>query len=154
MRDPDHALTLMDAVVAATATPVTLKRRLGWDDDCLNAPEIARMAQDAGVAMITIHGRTRCQFYKGEADWRAVAAVKSAVDVPVVVNGDITSTARASEALEQSSADAVMLGRRAQGAPWMPGAIGAALAGQDYVPPKGDALLALIIQHYEAMLDF
>jgi tRNA-dihydrouridine synthase B len=154
MRTPDHALTLIDAVVAATAAPVTLKMRLGWDDDCLNAPEIAKRAEDAGVSMITIHGRTRCQFYKGVADWRAVAAVKAAVSVPVVVNGDITAIDPAREALAQSGADAVMIGRGAQGAPWMPGAVGAALAGQDYAPPTGDALLTLMIEHYEAMLDF
>lgn len=154
MRNPDHALTLIDAVVAATASPVTLKMRLGWDDDCLNAPEIAKRAEDAGVSMITIHGRTRCQFYKGVADWRAVAAVKAAVQVPVVVNGDITSIDPARDALTQSGADAVMIGRGAQGAPWMPGAVGAALAGQDYAPPTGDALLSLMTEHYEAMLDF
>lgn len=154
MRTPDHALSLIDAVVAATDAPVTLKMRLGWDDDSLNAPEIARRAEAAGVSMITIHGRTRCQFYKGDANWRAVAAVKDAVSTPVVVNGDILGVQDARDALAQSGADAVMIGRGSQGAPWMPGAVGAALDGQAYTPPTGNDLLALMIEHYEGMLDF
>jgi tRNA-dihydrouridine synthase B len=124
MRDLDHALTLIEATVAAVKVPVTLKMRLGWDDRSLNAPELARRAEAAGVQMITVHGRTRCQFYKGEADWGAVRAVRDAIKVPLVVNGDITSFAKAVTALEMSGADAVMVGRGAQGQPWLPGQIG------------------------------
>ncbi|MEM7523914.1 MAG: tRNA dihydrouridine synthase DusB [Pseudomonadota bacterium] len=155
MRDPDHALSLIDAVVGAVNTPVTLKMRLGWDDATINAPDIARRAEAAGITMITVHGRTRNQFYKGEADWRAVAAVKQAVDVPVIVNGDITDSDTARRALALSGADGVMIGRGAQGAPWTPGAIGAALAGEvPPPPPSGAALLDLIVVHYEAILSF
>jgi tRNA-dihydrouridine synthase B len=121
MRDLDHALTLIEATVAAVKVPVTLKMRLGWDDHSLNAPELARRAEAAGVRMISVHGRTRCQFYKGEADWAAVRAVKDAVVVPLVVNGDITSFDKAVTALEMSGADAIMIGRGAQGQPWLPG---------------------------------
>src|SRR5882757_10803409 len=124
MRDLDHALTLIEATVGAVAVPVTLKMRLGWDDRTLNAPELARRAEAAGVQLITVHGRTRCQFYKGEADWSAVRAVKDAISVPLVVNGDITTFEKAESALEMSGADAVMIGRGAQGQPWLPGQIG------------------------------
>ena len=124
MRDLDHALKLIEATIAAVKIPVTLKMRLGWDDRSLNAPELARRAQTAGVQMITVHGRTRCQFYKGSADWSAVRAVKDAIDIPLVVNGDITSFEKAVTALEMSGADAVMVGRGAQGQPWLPGQIG------------------------------
>ncbi len=124
MRDLDHALTLIEATIAAVKVPVTLKMRLGWDDRSRNAPELARRAQAAGVQMISVHGRTRCQFYKGEADWGAVRAVRDAIDIPLVVNGDITSYETALTALEMSGADAVMVGRGAQGQPWLPGQIG------------------------------
>ena len=124
MRDLDHALKLIEATIAAVKVPVTLKMRLGWDDRTLNAPELAHRAESAGVQMITVHGRTRCQFYKGEADWGAVRAVKDAIGIPLVVNGDITSFEKAVRALEMSGADAVMVGRGAQGQPWLPGQIG------------------------------
>src|SRR3954465_5966248 len=124
MRDLDHALTLIDATISAVKVPVTLKMRLGWDHHSLNAPELAKRAEAAGVQLITVHGRTRCQFYKGEADWRAVRAVKEAIKIPLVVNGDITSYEKAVTALEMSGAEAVMVGRGAQGQPWLPGQIG------------------------------
>jgi tRNA-dihydrouridine synthase B len=124
MRDLDHAAKLIEATISAVQVPVTLKMRLGWDDRSLNAPELARRAEAAGVQMISVHGRTRCQFYKGEADWGAVRAVRDAVEIPLVVNGDITSFEQAVTALEMSGADAVMVGRGAQGQPWLPGQIG------------------------------
>lgn len=124
MRDLDHALRLIEATVAAVRIPVTLKMRLGWDDRSRNAPELARRAEAAGIRMITVHGRTRCQFYKGKADWGAVRAVRDAIAVPLVVNGDITSFEHARAALALSGADAVMMGRGAQGRPWLPGQIG------------------------------
>jgi len=150
MRDLDHALRLIEATIAAVNVPVTLKMRLGWDDRSLNAPELARRAEDAGVRMITVHGRTRCQFYKGEADWSAVRAVKDAVTVPLVVNGDITSFNRAEQALEASGADAVMIGRGAQGQPWVPGQIGRRLeTGQEEAAPS----LAEQFAHVRALYD-
>ncbi len=124
MRDLDHALKLIGATISSVKVPVTLKMRLGWDERSLNAPELARRAEAAGVQLITVHGRTRCQFYKGEADWAAVRAVKDAIRIPLVVNGDITSFEQAVSALEMSGADAVMVGRAAQGQPWLPGQIG------------------------------
>ena len=153
MREPDHALRLIEAVVGAVSVPVTLKTRLGWDAGNLNAADLARRAEGAGVRMVTIHGRTRCQFYKGQADWAAVLAVKQAVSVPVVVNGDITDAASARQALSQSGADAVMVGRGAQGAPWRLAQIAADLAGRP-VPaaPVGAALVDLILEHHAGLL--
>lgn len=128
MRDLDHALTLIEATIGAVRVPVTLKMRLGWDHRSINAPELARRAQDSGVQLIAVHGRTRCQFYKGEADWSAVRAVRDAIAIPLVVNGDIMSYEDALDALDRSGADAVMIGRGAQGQPWLPGQIGRRLA--------------------------
>jgi nifR3 family TIM-barrel protein len=129
---------------------VTLKMRLGWDDRSLNAPELARRAEQAGVQMITVHGRTRCQFYKGTADWAAVRAVRDAVSVPLVVNGDITSFENAVQALEVSGADAVMIGRGAQGQPWLPGQIGRRLeTGKAETAPS----LAEQLAHVRALYD-
>jgi tRNA-dihydrouridine synthase B len=142
MRDLDHALRLIEATIAAVKVPVTLKMRLGWDERSLNAPELARRAESAGVQMISVHGRTRCQFYKGDADWGAVRAVKDAIGIPLVVNGDITSFEKAVFALEKSGADAVMVGRGAQGQPWLPGQIARRLETGiiESAPPLADQL--------------
>jgi nifR3 family TIM-barrel protein len=154
MRVPDLAQLLVEAVTGATSLPVTVKMRLGWDDDSLNAPDIACRAVDAGARMITVHGRTRQQFYKGAARWAPIRAVVEAVPVPVVVNGDITSLAAARDALAQSGAAAVMIGRGAQGQPWIVGEIAAGLAGVEAVKaPIGGDLAAIVVEHYEGVLD-
>lgn len=148
MRDLDHALTLIEATVNASPVPVTLKMRLGWDARSINAPELARRAEKAGVHMVTVHGRTRAQFYEGRADWNAVAAVRDAISVPLVVNGDIADRASARAALAASGADAVMVGRAACGRPWVAGEI----AGAARDRPTPATIAAYVVAHYEAML--
>jgi nifR3 family TIM-barrel protein len=153
MRDLDHALRLIAATVGATCLPVTLKMRLGWDDSTINAPELARRAEAAGVRMITVHGRTRCRFYSGAADWAAIRAVKDAVTVPVIANGDLVAFDDVETMLRRSGADGVMIGRGACGRPWFPGAVAAyAATGAKPAPPTGAGLLDLVRRHYEGIL--
>ena len=155
MRTPELAGRIMDAVVHATRRPVTVKMRLGWDDTSLNAADLARQAEALGVRAVTVHGRTRQQFYTGEADWRAVGAVKTAVSIPVIVNGDIVTSEEAREALDRSGADALMLGRGVYGRPWLAAHLERALAdGTTLAEPGPEDRLAIVIEHLSASLAF
>ncbi|MEO0636382.1 MAG: tRNA dihydrouridine synthase DusB [Pseudomonadota bacterium] len=153
MRDLDLAKQLITATVGATRVPVTLKMRLGWDRETINAPELARIAESEGVRLVTVHGRTRNQFYKGKADWAAIHAVRDAVSLPLVANGDLTTPEAAPDMLKASGADAVMIGRGAYGAPWVVGQTASYLKTGSYEDaPHGTQLVDTICVHYEAML--
>jgi tRNA-dihydrouridine synthase B len=147
MRNLDHALTLIEATVATAQVPVTLKMRLGWDENSLNAPELARRAEQAGVALITVHGRTRCQFYTGKADWKAIRAVRHAIKIPLIANGDGQTAEDAKAMMQASGADGVMLGRSTYGRPWWPGHIAECLEvgtgkAQPSISEEGELMLA------------
>jgi tRNA-dihydrouridine synthase B len=154
MRDELLAGRIMEAVARAVTVPVTVKMRLGWDHEHLNAPSLARIAEQSGMAMVTVHGRTRCQMYTGRADWHAVRAVREAISLPLVVNGDIDGVEAAAQALAQSGADGVMIGRAVQGRPWLLGQVAAFLAtGEHKAEPTVADRRALLLEHYDLLLD-
>ncbi len=153
MRDLTHATTLIEATIAAVKCPVTLKMRLGWDDSSHNAPDLARRAQDCGVQLVTVHGRTRQQFYKGRANWRAIRPVREAIVIPLVANGDCETLDDARQIMQESAADAVMIGRAAVGRPWLVGEIARGLSGArpEIMSPQAKAQMAL--EHLETLIE-
>lgn len=154
MRDLDHAAEILKATVEAVSIPVTLKMRTGWDHDSRNAPLLAKIAEDVGIKMLTVHGRTRCQFFKGEADWRFIGDVKQAVSLPVFANGDILTIENAKEALAQSGADGVMIGRGSYGRPWFVSQVAAYLATGNVIPdPDYEIQKAVVLEHYRALIE-
>ncbi len=155
MRDLDHAMTLVKATVSAAKVPVTLKMRLGWDHGSLNAPELARRAEDAGVSLVTVHGRTRCQFYKGSADWSAIARVREAISIPLIANGDANSVADVHAMLRASGADGIMMGRAAYGRPWWPGVIAEQLdPGSGIAEPPLAEEARIVEEHHAAIIAY
>lgn len=154
MKDEVLAGRIMESVVRAVSVPVTVKMRLGWDEGSINAPRLAKIAEESGVVLVTVHGRTRAQFYGGQADWARIAEVKRAVTIPVIANGDVTSPQKAREILDVSGADGVMIGRGAYGRPWLPGLAAHYLAtGEIGAEPCVSERLAILTEHVEDMLD-